>query len=34
MRHAFRIRPPVETVNQDRYRGCMMDRGSASAPAQ
>jgi hypothetical protein len=26
--------PPVETVNQDRYRRCMMDRGYTSGPAR
>ena len=26
--------PPVETVNQDRYRRCMTDRGYTSGPAQ
>jgi len=26
--------PPVETVNQDRYRRCMMDRGYTAGPAQ
>ncbi len=25
---------PVETVNQDRYRRCMTDRGYTSGPAQ
>ena len=25
---------PVETVNQDRYRRCMMERGYTSGPAQ
>ena len=26
--------PPVETVNQDRYRRCMTDRGYTSGPAR
>jgi hypothetical protein len=26
--------PPVETVNQDRYRRCMTERGYTSGPAQ
>ena len=25
---------PVETVNQDRYRRCMVERGYTSGPAQ
>jgi hypothetical protein len=35
---AKRITPgpggPVETVNQDRYRRCMTDRGYTSGPAR
>lgn len=26
--------PPVETINQDRYRRCMTDRGYTSGPAK
>jgi len=26
--------PPVETVNQDRYRRCMRERGYTSGPAR
>ena len=26
--------PPVETVNQDRYRRCMAERGYTAGPAQ
>jgi hypothetical protein len=26
--------PPVETVNQDRYRRCMMERGYVSGPSR
>jgi hypothetical protein len=26
--------PPVESVNQDRYRRCMAERGYTSGPAQ